>query len=189
MENTFVIAGLGNPGARYARTRHNVGFMVVDRIAEMEGASFRASRGNYVYASVPAFRARLLLVKPLSFMNLSGGPVRQALDYWKVPLEQLLVVYDDLALPFGKLRLRSAGSDGGHKGMRSIITSFGTESISRLRIGIGRENVIEDAADFVLTDFSKDERTGLPEVLQRAVEAIEVFVRKGITEAMNQFNG
>ena len=188
MAISYVIAGLGNPGPRYAMTRHNIGFMVVDYLAERLDAGFKAGRGDYFYAAVQSGQHKLYLVKPTTYMNLSGHGVRQAVDYWKVELDRLLVIYDDFNLPFGKIRLRATGSDGGHKGMRSLIQVFGTEDIARLRVGIGRDGENQDAADFVLSNFPRKELKELPALLEICSDAVDVFVKDGIEKAMNRFN-
>ncbi len=188
MAERFVIAGLGNPGAEYALTRHNVGFLAADTLAERHGANFSAGRGEFVYASLRIGGIPVLIVKPLTFMNLSGHGLRQALEYWKVPLERVLVIYDDYHLPFGRIRLRASGSDGGHKGMRSIIEVFDSEDIARLRVGIGQEEFRGDAVKFVLSRFSRVEQKRLPEILETCADAAEVVVREGIETAMNRYN-
>ncbi|RMD98081.1 MAG: aminoacyl-tRNA hydrolase, partial [Calditrichaeota bacterium] len=175
-------------GSQYVLTRHNVGFMLVDYLAESLGANFRGGRGEYVYASVNLAQKKVYLVKPVTYMTLSGYGVRQAADYWRVETDRLLVVYDDFHLQFGKIRLRASGSDGGHKGMRSIIETFGTEDIMRLRIGIGQPDLVEDPVQFVLSNFTRQEQKHLPELLEVCSQAVEVFLEKGIEAAMNQFN-
>ncbi|MDQ7066154.1 MAG: aminoacyl-tRNA hydrolase [candidate division KSB1 bacterium] len=188
MADTFIIAGLGNPGPEYALTRHNVGFMVADFLADRHLAGFKAGRGELVFAQFRLADTTVYLVKPLTYMNLSGHGVRKALDYWNVPLERLLVVYDDYHLPFGKIRLRASGSDGGHKGMRSIIDVFGTEDIARLRVGIGQDEYRGDAVKFVLAQFSRKEKKLLPRILEASADAAEIVVREGIEKAMNAYN-
>ncbi len=188
MVNTFVIAGLGNPGPEYALTRHNVGFLVADFLADRYQTAFKAGRGDYLYAQFRLAGAAVYLIKPMTYMNLSGHGVRQALEYWKVPLERLLVVYDDYHLPFGKIRLRASGSDGGHKGMRSIIDVFQTEDIMRLRVGIGQEEYRGDSVKFVLAQFSRKEQKQLPVILEACADAAEMVVTDGIEKAMNRYN-
>jgi len=189
MADAYIVAGLGNPGEKYKQTRHNIGFMAIEHLAGRADARFQAGRGEYVYAQIRLGGKRVYLVKPLMFMNLSGHALRQAVDYWKVELERVLVVYDDFQLPFGKIRLRASGSDGGHKGMRSIIEVFRTEDVQRLRIGIGRDGGPADAVNFVLSKFSREEMQALPEILATSAEAIETVVKNGIATAMNRFNG
>ena len=189
MADAYIVAGLGNPGEKYRQTRHNVGFMAVDYLAGHFGERFQAGRGEYLYAKTRLGGKNIYLVKPVTFMNLSGYGLRQAVDYWKVELNRVLVIYDDFQLPFGKIRLRASGSDGGHKGMRSIIEVFRTEDIQRLRIGIGRDDVPGDAVNFVLGRLSGQEMRALPDILNTCADAIEIVIKNGIAAAMNRFNG
>jgi len=186
----YLITGLGNPGREYAGTRHNLGFMVIDHLAERLGIALHAGRGEYRISSphpLPGTDREIVLLKPLTFMNNSGLAVREVVHYFKFELPHLLVVLDDLQLPFGNLRLRSKGSDGGQKGLRSIIQALGTQAVPRLRIGIGfaRE---QDATSFVLSRFSKAEREALPDLIARAAEAVLDFCRHGLAYAMNRYN-
>lgn len=183
-----MIFGLGNPGPKYARTRHNLGFMVLDFLAAQYATPFKSGRGDYLFAEMQRDDKRVVLIKPGTFMNLSGSAVQQAMRFWKPPLEQVLVVYDELDLPFGRIRLRAGGSHGGHKGMRSILEALGTPDIPRLRIGIETEGRRQDAVDFVLGKFSKAEQQELPDVLQRAAQAVMSFVDLDILNAMNVVN-
>jgi PTH1 family peptidyl-tRNA hydrolase len=182
-----IVVGLGNPGREYARTRHNIGWLVLDRIAERAG--WRGRGRNQDAAAVLAGRYRgldLLLVKPLTYMNDSGIAVRKVLARQRVPLADLLVVLDDLALPFGKLRFREGGSAGGHNGLRSIIAELGTEGFSRLRIGIGAPE--GDAVDHVLSPFRPEEEERLDELLDAAADAVEAWAREGTSRAATRFN-
>jgi PTH1 family peptidyl-tRNA hydrolase len=182
-----IVVGLGNPGARYARTRHNVGWMVVDRLADRAGWGGRGKARDA--ASVVWGRYEgldLELVKPLTFMNESGAAVRKVLAREHAPLEELLVVADDFALPFGRLRLRQAGSAGGHNGLRSIIGELGDQGFARLRVGIGEPGA--DAVDHVLATFSADERRHLDEILDAAADAVEDWARDGAARAANRWN-
>ena len=185
----YLIVGLGNPGKQYAFNRHNVGFMLVSRLAERLGEKFNRMEGRAMLAKALYQEKRLILVKPQTYMNTSGNPVRSLLRYYKIPTEHLLVVYDDVDLPLETLRLRTEGGSGGQKGMQSIITQLGTEAFSRLRVGIGRPPGRMEAADYVLQDFSKGEQALLDPTLDRAVDAVLTFVTLGIDQAMNQFNG
>lgn len=187
----YLIVGLGNPGSRYANTRHNVGFKVVERIAERLNHSFRAGRGEYLLASVAAHdevKGELLLMKPLTFMNNSGLAVRHAVDYYGAALANTLIIFDDFQLPLGTLRLRSRGSDGGHNGMASVIQHLGTQATPRLRFGIGSEFGKGEMVNHVLSSFAKAEQELLPELYDRAVEVAICFVNDGIEQAMNRFN-
>ena len=190
MAERFLVAGLGNPGKRYEQTRHNVGFMAADRLAEQFHVSYKAGKGDYLISEIARTsdpEKEFFLLKPLTFMNHSGMAVRQALDYFKLDLDRLLVLSDEFQLPFGKLRLRPQGSDGGHNGLASVIQQLGSQEFARLRIGCGRE-FEGDPADFVLSKFSKIERQELPAVLARAAEAVVEFIARGMQEAMNKFN-
>jgi PTH1 family peptidyl-tRNA hydrolase len=183
-----LVVGLGNPGSKYQGTRHNLGFEVVDRLAQggARPAFTRKFEGQLAEAEID-FR-RVLLLKPETFMNLSGRSVGQAMRFYKLEPADLLVVCDDLSLPLGKLRIRPGGSDGGQKGLRDIAAHLGTEQFSRLRIGLGdREN--NDAADFVLNRFRSAERPIIDDALILATQAVAVWVTLGLDVAMNRFNG
>lgn len=183
-----LVVGLGNPGSKYEGTRHNVGFEVVDRLARGgSGVSFsRKFDGQLAEAEIDFHR--VLLLKPETFMNLSGRSVRQAVQFYKLDLADVLVICDDLSLPLGKLRLRAGGSDGGQKGLRDIALQLGTEEFPRLRIGIGERGPI-DASDFVLTRFKSSERPTIDDALIAATQAVAVWVSQGLASAMNRFNG
>lgn len=185
--NIKLIVGLGNPGARYAHSRHNVGFIIVERFAHARGLRFARKKFNAAIAEGKIANARVLIAKPQTFMNLSGEAVGKLVAFYKIAPRDLLVVYDDLDLPLGKMRLRPKGSAGGHHGMESIIARIGTSDFPRLRIGIGRPNPDADV-DHVLGTFADAERATMDETFARAVDAIEVWVRDGIDKAMNEFN-
>lgn len=181
-----IIVGLGNPGREYAQTRHNIGFMVVDRLAQLASASgwkrrFQADLCETVFEGEP-----VVLVKPQTYMNLSGHAVRQVVHWYRVPVSDLLVIFDDLDLPFGALRLRARGSAGGHRGLASIIEQLGTQDVPRLRIGIGRGP--GEATAHVLSRFTSEEAQRLPLIIDRAVEAVRLWLTAGITAAMNEIN-
>jgi len=184
----FLIVGLGNPGREYRKSRHNVGFMLLDRLAERLGCAFSRVESRALVAKGDYLENRLILVKPQTYMNLSGQAASSLLRFYKVPLENLLVIYDEVDLPLGILRLRPGGGSAGHKGMQSLIEKLGTQEFPRLRIGINRPPGRKEAADYVLQDFSKDEAQLMPEILDRAVDAVLTFVRGGIVEAMNLYN-
>jgi len=182
-----IVVGLGNPGDQYAKTRHNVGWMVLDRLADHAGWSGRGRTRDA--AAVMAGRmdgVDLTLVKPLTFMNESGLAVRKVLARERTPLVDMLVVADDFALPFGKLRFREGGGPGGHNGLRSIIGELGTEKFSRLRVGIGEPD--ENAVDHVLSQFRRSERQRLDELLDAAADAVQAWARDGTNKAANRFN-
>ena len=181
-----IVVGLGNPGREYQSTRHNVGFMVIDELAHRLASSgyrrrFRADLGEGLLDGEKA-----VLVKPQSYMNLSGGAVREVVNWYHSPKNNLLVVLDDLDLPFGTTRLRASGSAGGHNGLGSIIEQLGTNQIPRIRVGIGRGPL--SATTHVLARFSPEEQRDLPDIIGRAADAVELWARKGMIAAMNQFN-
>jgi len=184
-----LVVGLGNPGAQYARSRHNVGFRVVDALARAHGLSF--ARDKEARAHVATGRigdARVILAKPQTYMNLSGRTAGRLLRAHSLPIECLLVVYDDLDLPLGRLRLRGEGGSGGHKGMRSIQEVVGTQAFPRLRVGIDRPPAGVDPADYVLQPFDVPDRPLLDAVIDRAVSAVECWLAEGMTAAMDRFN-
>jgi PTH1 family peptidyl-tRNA hydrolase len=182
-----VIVGLGNPGSRYEGTRHNVGFAVVDALAEAPDAGRFQSRFQAEVAELRVSEHKVLLVKPETFMNLSGRSVRQVLDFYDLPAEELLVVCDDINLPLGRLRFRARGTHGGHNGLRDIQNHLGTTEYARLRIGVGAPEG-DDAVDHVLGRFRPVERPVIEEALQVAVQAAVFWVEKGIEACMNQYN-
>jgi PTH1 family peptidyl-tRNA hydrolase len=183
-----LIVGLGNPGREYAGNRHNVGFQIADRVAAAHQLSFSKVQQRAMIALGRLRDYRVVIAKPQTFMNDSGRAVSALLNFYKIPLDRLLVIFDDLDLPYGTLRLRSDGGAGGHNGMRSIIGQLGTNQYARLRVGIGRPPGRMDPAAFVLQDFGRDEALELPGLLDRAVQAVETFVVADINTAMNQFN-
>jgi peptidyl-tRNA hydrolase, PTH1 family len=179
-----LVAGLGNPGPEYAQTRHNIGFMVADRLASQLGATWeKASKAEAHMAKA----GDVLLVKPMSFMNRSGFPLFAIAQFYKIPAHEILVVFDDFALPLGRLRLRPDGGTGGHNGLESIIVQFGTDTIPRLRIGIGGAPV-EAAVDHVLGRFFEEELPLVRATVERAVEAVKCAIDNGLISAMNTFN-
>jgi len=185
----YLIVGLGNPGAGYRHNRHNIGFMLVDRVAERLGVKFSRLESKALLTKGEHQRRRVVLAKPQTFMNLSGQSVGGLVRFYKVPLANLLVAYDDVDLPLGTLRIRPDGGSAGQKGMSSIIDRLGTQEFPRLRLGIGRPPGRMEAADYVLQDFSPGEIELLRLTLDRAAEAALVFVAEGLEAAMNQFNG
>jgi PTH1 family peptidyl-tRNA hydrolase len=182
-----IVVGLGNPGDQYSKTRHNIGWMVLDRIAERAGWEGKGRTRDAAAIAMGRYRGLdLMIVKPLTFMNESGLAVRKVLAREHAPLVDLLVVADDFALPFGKLRFREGGGPGGHNGLGSIIDELSTEKFSRLRIGIGAPG--RGFADHVLTPFAPDERQRLDELLDAGADAVEEWVRHGTSKAANRFN-
>jgi peptidyl-tRNA hydrolase, PTH1 family len=183
-----LVVGLGNPGSKYEATRHNIGFEVIDRLAD-GGAGTRFTRKfDGLVAEIEIDFRRVTLLKPETFMNLSGRAVAQTLRFFKLEVADLLVVCDDLTLPLGKLRLRGGGSDGGQKGLRDITAQLGTENFARLRVGIGDRGAV-DAADFVLSRFKSAERPAIDDALILAAQAVAVWTTQGLAGAMNRFNG
>ena len=178
-----LLVGLGNPGVEYRDTRHNVGFLLLDRLAARERAEFRTEKS---WQAKVARVGDLLLCKPLTYMNLSGQSVRPLSQFYKIEPSQVLVILDDMALPLGTLRFRANGSAGGHNGLKSIIEHFGTPAIPRLRIGIGSAE--RDAVDHVLGRFTLEERPALEQSLDRALEAIDCARTRGLEAAMNSYN-
>ncbi len=182
-----IVVGLGNPGDQYAQTRHNVGWMVLDRIADRAGWAGKGRTRDAAAVHAGRFHGLdLTLVKPLTFMNDSGIAVRKILARERTPLTELLVIADDFALPFGKLRFREGGGPGGHNGLRSIIGELGSEKFSRLRVGIGEPG--HDAIDHVLSRFQRSEKQRLDELLDAAADAVEAWAREGTNKAANRFN-
>ena len=179
---TWLVAGLGNPGARYLRTRHNIGSLALDALAT---APFREEKR---FDGEVARCDGAWLIKPTTFMNLSGVAVRALADFYKVPHDRVLVVLDDAALPFGRLRIRPSGSAGSHNGLESILVHFATQEVPRLRIGIGAPPPPMALHDYVLAPFGPDEEGTLKAVLDRSAEAIRVILKNGLAAAMNEFN-
>src|SRR6478609_6355452 len=182
-----VIVGLGNPGLKYAGTRHNVGFEVIDYLAAGPGCTPAREKFEAFVSEMKEGDETVLLVKPLTFMNLSGRAVRAILDFYKVPVENLLVVCDDINLPLGKLRVRTKGSHGGQNGLRNIQEQLGTDAFTRLRIGVGAPAF--DAVDHVLSKFKPGERAAVEEAVANAAHAALTWLRQGAEAAMNKFNG
>ena len=181
-----LIVGLGNPGRKYAGTRHNVGFEIVDLIAERHRLEWDSGPAD---ALVTRWRASgALLAKPLTFMNLSGHAVGELLRFFKIDFPDLLIVVDDVNLELGRLRTRASGSAGGHNGLKSLIAQLGTDAFARLRVGVGRGDARRDLADHVLARFDADERAVVVEAVGRAADAVELFVTDGIGPVMNRYN-
>jgi PTH1 family peptidyl-tRNA hydrolase len=184
----FLITGLGNPGRQYQSNRHNIGFAVLDSLAETLGTNFSRMESKALVAKTDHKSQRLILAKPQTYMNLSGQAVNSLLRFYKVPLDKLIVVYDEVDLDFGILRIRPSGGSAGHNGMNSIITQLGTQEFPRLRIGVGRPPGRMEAAAYVLQDFSQSEEAELAHIRRQAVEALLSFVTQGIAAAMNAYN-
>jgi peptidyl-tRNA hydrolase, PTH1 family len=185
----WLIAGLGNPGSEYAGNRHNCGFMVADVLAARMGAPLRRDRSRARVATGRLAGYPVTLAKPQTFMNLSGRPVAALRTFYKVPADRIVVIHDELDIPFGAIRLKQGGGDNGHNGLRSVTAALGTRDYLRVRVGIGRPPGRMDPADFVLHDFSAAERQALPEVLERCADAVEVLMQRGLAVAQNEFHG
>jgi PTH1 family peptidyl-tRNA hydrolase len=183
-----IITGLGNPGREYEGSRHNIGFMVVRELAQRSGIRLSAGRGDFMSGEGTVGGARARLVMPLTYMNRSGRAVCDVLKRAEASADDLLVICDDVNLPFGQLRLRRAGSDGGHNGLASIVSSIETEAFARLRVGVGTPHDGEDRADFVLDAFTERESAELHEVVARAADAVETALGRGLDAAMNDYN-
>lgn len=183
----FLIVGLGNIGPEYVDTRHNIGFMIADRLVADAGDSFSSCRYGDM-AKIRVKNCQLLVLKPSTFMNLSGVAVRYWMNKEKMPLENLLVLVDDLALPFGKIRLRGSGSDAGHNGLKNIASELGTQNYARLRFGIGNDYAPGAQVKFVLGEFDDEERRELPERIEVAAKAVKDFCLSGLAHAMTNFN-
>jgi PTH1 family peptidyl-tRNA hydrolase len=183
-----LVVGLGNPGPQYSWTRHNAGFMVLDRLASLAGISVTRKAFSGLAGDGNWAGERIFLLKPQTFMNLSGRSVAEALRFYKLSLSDLIVVHDDLDIPFGKVRLKEGGGHGGHNGLRSLGQELASNAYARLRVGIGRP-VHGDVVNYVLTNFAKDEMTSLLEVLDEGVDALEMVIREGMPKAMSIFNG
>jgi len=184
-----LIVGLGNPGAKYRGTRHNLGFEVVDEVARRRDLEFTTSPTDAVIARETGTNGRLILAKPLTFMNRSGYTVGVLSRYFNVETSNILVVLDDVNLSLGRLRARPDGSDGGHNGLQSVILSLGTEEFPRMRMGVGRGPGQRDISGYVLTRFDDEEVASVNELIIRTSDAVELFIKSGITPVMNRFNG
>lgn len=184
----FIIVGLGNPGKKYEKTRHNLGFIAVDLLAERLGIPVNRLRFRALTGEGMAGGQKILLAKPQTFMNLSGHSVGELMEYYKIPPEQLLVIYDDIDIPRGTIRIRKKGSAGTHNGMRSVVPAVGSGDFPRIRIGIGGDRKLH-IRDFVTGGFSRDEREILLDAAKRAAEAAECILLEGVDQAMNKYNG
>ena len=185
----FLIAGLGNPGKEYENTRHNAGFMVLDALADKLGADISEKKHKALCGKAVIGGQKVILLKPQTYMNSSGESIRAAADYYKVDPEDILVVYDDISLAPGQLRIRAKGSAGGHNGIKSIIAHLGTQEFPRVRVGVGEKPPRMDLADYVLSRFSKEDRAAMEDAFKEAAKAVEVMITEGMDTAMNQFNG
>jgi peptidyl-tRNA hydrolase, PTH1 family len=187
----WLVVGLGNPGAEYARNRHNVGYLIADLLAGRTGARFgrhRRAVAQVAEGHLGLGGPRLVIAKPATYMNLSGGPVAALSQFYKVPLEQIVALHDELDIPYGQIRLKLGGGEGGHNGLRSISRSLGGKDYLRVRFGIGRPPGRQDPADYVLSDFSGTERKELEFLVDRAADAAEAVVARGLEWAQNTYH-
>lgn len=183
-----LIVGLGNPGKQYEHTRHNIGFECIDALAKKWDAPLNQMKFNGMYATVHRPEGKVMLLKPLTYMNLSGESVRPIMDYFDIEIEDLIVIYDDLDLETGKLRLRQKGSAGGHNGIKSLIQHLGTQDFNRIRVGISRPPAGMKVADYVLSKFSKEEDPIINDAINKTVAAVETSLSKKFLDVMNEFN-
>jgi peptidyl-tRNA hydrolase, PTH1 family len=187
-DDAWLVVGLGNPGPSYAGNRHNAGFFVVDLLADRIGGRFKAHKGRADVVEGRVAGSRAVLVKPKCYMNESGGPVAAMLSFYKVPVDRLVVVHDELDVPYGTVRLKRGGGDNGHNGLRSVTKSAGSKEYLRVRVGIGRPPGRQDPADFVLKDFGTAERKELPFLVDRAADAVEALLTSTLEQAQNVFH-
>lgn len=187
---SWIVVGLGNPGTQYDRTRHNVGFRIMDMLAEGLGVKVNRSRFKALTATAVIGGQKVLLLKPQTFMNASGLSVEPAASFYKVPPERILVIFDDVSLPVGKVRIRPDGSAGGHNGLKSLISALGSQNFPRIKVGVGaKPHPDYDLADWVLGKFSAKEEKDLGPALEHAAEAVEEIIRNGTEKAAGKFNG
>ena len=184
----YIIIGLGNPGREYDNTKHNVGFRTIDKLAEKHNVDIWKFKHKAFVGEFTIKGEKGLLVKPQTYMNLSGESVREILSFYKVPIENMIVVFDDTSLPAGMIRIREKGSAGGHNGIKSIIAHVGGDVFNRVRVGIGEKPSGWDLAEYVLSKFTKDEEPLMVSGIEKAVDAVEIFLNSGIKSAMNKFN-
>lgn len=183
----YIIAGLGNPGKEYSKTRHNVGFDVIDNIADKYNVSLNKLKFNSIYGEVNIDGNKIILVKPVTYMNRSGIAISEILNFYKINIENLIVVYDDIDISLGSIRIRPHGSSGTHNGMKSIIQSLGSDKFPRIRIGVGKNNRI-DLAEYVLSKFTNEERIEIDNTVEAASDASIDIIKNGIDNAMQKFN-
>ncbi len=185
----FIIAGLGNPGVEYEKTRHNTGFMAVDALSQRFGFSVNTHKFNALIADTVISDKRCLVMKPLTYMNKSGEAISDAMDFYNIPPENIIVIFDDISLDVGKMRLRRKGSSGGHNGIKSIIHNCGSQDFPRIKIGVGgKPHPDYDLADWVLSSYSDNELKMLGEVFEHTARAVELILRGNINQAMNDYN-
>ena len=187
---TWLVVGLGNPGDKYENTRHNVGFLTIDRLADQLGVPVQKLKYRALTNTVELGGQKVLLMKPVTYMNLSGEAVGEAARFYKIPPEHVLVISDDVSLPLGRLRVRKGGSAGGHNGLKSIIQHLGTDQFPRVKIGVGEKPHPDyDMADWVLSKFTGEDLKTITAAVERAAKAVECLIAEGPDKAMNRFNG
>ncbi|KGR76572.1 aminoacyl-tRNA hydrolase [Ureibacillus manganicus] len=184
-----LIVGLGNPGKQYEHTRHNIGFECIDELAKKWDAPLNQMKFNGMFTTIHRPEGKVMLLKPLTYMNLSGECVRPIMDYYDIEIEDVIVIYDDLDLEIGKLRLRQKGSAGGHNGIKSLIQHLGTQEFNRIRVGISRPPVGMKVADYVLSKFTKEEDPTIDDAIKKCVAAVETSLSKKFLDVMSEFNG
>ena len=185
----YIVAGLGNPGKKYDGTRHNTGFAALDHLAQQWGAQVTKAKFDALVGTASVEGAKVLLLKPQTFMNNSGEAVRDAANFYKIPPEHIIILFDDISLPPGKLRIRRKGSDGGHNGIKSILYLLGSDQFPRIKLGVGAKPRPDyDLADWVLSTFQKDELSRMKEAMEKACEAVPLLVREETDRAMNLYN-
>ncbi len=182
------IVGLGNPGKKFEQTRHNIGFMIIDELARRHQIKLKKKKFNGLYALESINGEKVVLLEPQTYMNLSGESIRPLVEYYEIDLSDIVVIYDELDLPQGKIRLREKGGHGGHNGIRSIIDHLGTKEFKRIRVGIGRPSTPMPVPDYVLGAFSKQEQQTMDQVVEKAADACEAWLEKPFLEVMNEFN-
>lgn len=186
----WLLVGLGNPGTQYENTRHNVGFLVADELAERQNAPIQRLKFKALTNLLTISGEKVLVMKPVTYMNLSGEAVGEAARFYKIPPERVLVISDDVSLPLGKLRIRKGGSAGGHNGLKSIIQHLGTDQFPRIKVGVGQKPHPDyDMADWVLSKFAGEDLKTITEAIRKAADAVECLIQEGPDKAMNRFNG
>lgn len=184
----YLVAGLGNPGNKYRETRHNAGFLLIDHVADAYGIALDKSKFDAIYGRGKIENRDVILVKPMSYMNLSGHPVFRLAEYYRISSREMVVIHDDIDLALGRIKIKEKGGHGGHKGLKSVMQVFGGDCFARLRIGVGRSESGIDVADYVLGRFSKAEQEILQQIIEKAQDALVAILCKGIRDSMNEFN-
>lgn len=182
------VIGLGNPGKKYEKTRHNIGFIVIDELTRRHNASLDEVKFKSTYSVTTVAGQKVMFIKPQTFMNLSGEAVRPLIEYYKIKVEDIVVIYDDLDLPVGKIRMREKGGHGGHNGIRSLIQHLGTKEFKRIRIGVGRPTTAQAIADYVLKPFAKKEQEDMKITVQESADACDMWLNKPYVDVMNTYN-